>query len=523
PSPPVEVPPPAVPPPVEAPPVMAEAPPEPSPPEPSPPVEAPPVEAPPVMAEAPPPAREVPPPSPSPPVVSGDVAQFEAQQVQLQPAPAAEQQRVPPSFQSLVVSSQQRTYVGEPISMSLKNADLVETLRSFSRISDLNFVIQPGVQGSVTVELKGVPWDQALEQILKINSLGMDIDGTIVRIAPLSQLRQEAEERRQLAQLRQQTVPLRTVMRSLSYARAAEIAALLQSTGTGFGRSGRTASILSPRGSVQVDNRTNTLIIRELPEVIDTVLAVIANLDTPEPQVKIEARIIEATKSFSRSLGIQWNFMGVASNQFGNTTGLEFPNNIEADGGVNLLTGGDTGFLNLSLGNVLNTFTLDASLIAAENEGLVNVVSAPSVMTLNNEQATIQSGIQIPIQTVANNTVTVQFVNATLQLAVTPQVTAEGTILMDIQVSKKEPQPALLVAGATNAPIATREAQTRVIVRDGGTAVIGGIYEVSSNQSQDRVPGLANVPILGHLFRNRSRDNTNQELLIFVTPRIIQM
>ncbi|MCP3957559.1 MAG: type IV pilus secretin PilQ [bacterium] len=460
-----------------------------------------------------PPAAE--PASVSRPVGTSDVALFEAQQVQIDADPRLEEkEKFLASFGTLVITKKEEQYYGEPIDMSLRKADLVETLRSFATISDLNFVIQPGVGGSVTVELKGVPWDQAMHQILKINNLGMDIDGTIVRIAPLSQLRAEAEEQRKLRQVQQASVPLRTVLKSLSYSRAEEVAGLLRN---------RTGSILSNRGTVQVDKRTNTLIIRELPGSIDTVLAVIDNLDSPEPQVTIEARIIEATKSFSRSLGIAWGFNGIASNEFGNTTGLQFPNNYEVDGGVGLLTGGANGFLDLTLGNVLNTFTLDAQLIMAESEGLVNLVSAPRITTLNNTAASIQSGIQLPVQTVSNRTVSVQYVNATLQLRVTPQVTAEGTVMMDIAVKKATPQPGLAPVGATNSPISTRDAQTKVIVRDGGTAVIGGIYEVSANQNQDRLPGLANIPILGHLFKNRNRSDTNDELMIFITPRIIQM
>lgn len=447
------------------------------------------------------------------PVGTSDVAMFEAQEIQIEPEP----EMVDPvleSFGALVVSRREPEYVGEPIDMSLRQADLVETLRSFASISDLNFVIQPGVAGTVTVELKGVPWDQAMTQILKINNLGMDIEGTIVRIAPLSQLRAEAEEQRQLRAARQQSVPLRTVLKGLSYSTAEDVATLLRN---------RTGSILSNRGTVQVDRRTNTLIIQELPDNVDTVLAVIDNLDAPEPQVTIEARIIEATKSFSRSLGIEWGYDFAANQANGNTTGLQFPSNVDTDGGVNLLTGGATGFINMRLGSILNTFNLDVRLQAAENEGLVNLVSAPRVTTLNNTQASIQSGFQLPIQTVSNRTVSVQFVNATLQLQVTPQVTAEGTIVLDIQVAKRSPAPGLVVAGATNSPIQTREARTRVIVRDGGTTVIGGIYEVSANQLQDRVPGLANIPVIGHLFKNRNRQNSNDELMIFITPRIVQM
>jgi type IV pilus assembly protein PilQ len=416
-------------------------------------------------------------------------------------------------FGAQTIAGGERTYTGEPISMSLRDADVVETLRSFAAISGLSIVVQPEVKGSVTVELDNVPWDQALEQILKINRLGYELEGTIMRIAPISVLKAEAEEQQQLAQAKALQVPLRTVMRRLSYANANDVAGLLRGQG----------GLLSQRGEVLVDRRTNTLILQELPTYIDTVIAIIEEIDTPEPQVMIEARIIETTKRFTRSLGVNWSVSGEASARFGNTTGLVFPNNVTGSGGVNLVTGGRNGFIDLSLGNVLNTFNLDVSLQAAETEGLIKILSAPKVAVLNNESANIQSGLQIPVQTIANNTVTVQFINATLSLDVTPHVTAEGTVLMDINIRKREPQLAFAVAGAANAPIATKEARTRVIVRDGGTTVIGGIYEISSDQGEDRVPGLANIPIIGHLFKNKRRTDENKELLIFITPRVVNL
>jgi len=422
-----------------------------------------------------------------------------------------------PAFSGQTIGGSKREYVGEPISLNLKDADIKDVLRSFAEISGLNVVVQPGVRGTVTVSLEAVPWDQALEQILKINNLGYELDGNIMRIAPRSVLEQEAKEQQALAQAQALSIPLRTVIKRLSYSTANDAARILSSGG------GRGGGIMSQRGTVTVDGRTNTLIIKELPNYIDTVIAVIETLDIPEPQVMIEARIIETTKRFRRTLGIQWGFLGMADAAHGNTTGLEFPNNGSVEGGVNLLTGGNNGLIEMTLGNVLNTFTLDARLQAAESEGLINILSAPKIATLNNQAASIQSGLQIPIQTVANNTVTVQFVNATLRLDVTPHVTAEGTVLMDVNVQKREPQLAFAVVGAQNAPIATKEAQTRVIVRDGGTTVIGGIYKVSTDQGQDRVPGLANVPILGHLFKNRRRDDNNEELLIFITPRVIKL
>ena len=458
-----------------------------------------------------------------------DVSLYEAQQVSIQ-TPDQTRESETPSF-GVRALGEEPQYFGDPISMSLKDADVTEVLRSIARISGLNIVIQPGVSGPVTVELVQVPWDQALDQILKVNNLGKQLEGNILRIAPISQLQAEAQAEQQLELARALSVPLKTVLKRISYARAEEIATLLTQglqnqaglggIGGGFGIT--QGGILSQRGSVSVDRRTNTLVIQELPDYLDTVIQIIENLDIPEKQVMIESRIIETTRNFSRSLGIDWSVRGVADQAHGNTTGIVFPNNIDAQGGVQLLTGGQNGFLNIGLGNVLNTFELDMTINAAESDGLVNVISAPKVATLNNEQALIQSGLQIPIQTVANNTVTVQFVNATLRLEVTPQVTAEGTIMMDINIQKREPQLAFAVVGATNAPIATREARTRVIVRDGGTAVIGGIYEVSTNDGTDKVPGLANIPILGHLFKNRNRSNQNEELLIFITPRVIQL
>ena len=418
------------------------------------------------------------------------------------------------TFQTQPLGVVNKVYTGEPIDLKVTNADVTEVIRTFAQISGLNIIVQPGVSGTVTAELDNVPWDQALEQVLKINNLSYELDGNVMRIAPVSILRQEAQEKQQLVQAQALSIPLRTVFRRLSYAHAQEIAGLL--------RTGQ-AGLLSQRGSVIVDERTNSLIIKELPSYMDTVISVIDRLDTPEPQVMIEARIIETTKQFSRDFGITWGFQGVADAAHGNTTGLMFPNNGTVNGGVNLPNGGNSGSIAFRLGNVLNTFNLDVALNAAESEGLIHILSAPKVATLNNQQASIQSGVQIPVQTIANNTVTVQYVNATLRLDVTPQVTAEGTVMMTVNITKREPQLAFLVPGAQNAPISTKEASTKLLVRDGGTAVIGGIYKISNDQGEDRVPGLANIPLIGHLFKNKSHNETNDELLIFITPRVIKL
>lgn len=407
----------------------------------------------------------------------------------------------------------EKVYYGEPMTLSLKDADIKDLLRSFAQISGLNIIVQPGVSGTVTVEFTDVPWDQALEQILKINQLGYQIEGNVMRVAPTSVLRDEAEQEQALRTAQAQAVPLTTILKRVSYADARDVERVLR-TGSN--------SVLSDRGSVIVDQRTNTLIITELPQFIDTVVAVIESLDIPEPQVMIEARIIETTKTFTRTLGIAWGFDAISSAATGNTTGLVFPNNGTVEGNVDLTRPGN-GTLGITLGNVLNTFNLDVALQAAESEGLINILSAPKITTLNNETASIQSGLQIPIQTVANNTVSVQFVNATLRLQVTPHVTAEGTVLMDIDIQKREPLLGLAPQGSTNAPISTKDARTNVIVRDGGTTVIGGIYEVTTDEGTDGVPGLSKVPILKHLFKsNRARED-NEELLIFITPRVVRL
>jgi type IV pilus assembly protein PilQ len=412
------------------------------------------------------------------------------------------------------LNQRDKQYFGEPIDLKVTNADVTEVLRTFAQISGLNVIVQPGVQGTVTAELENVPWDQALEEVLRINNLDYELDGNVMRIAPTDVLRKEATERQQLAAAKALAIPLRTVYQRLSYANANQVATLLRT-----GQSG----LLTQRGSVVVDRRTNALIIKELPSNMDAVLSVVNLLDAPEPQVMIEARIVETTKRFSRDIGVKWGLTAFADAAHGNTTGLVFPAQGNATGGVNLAGNGNNGTIGLHLANLLNTFNLDASLQAAESEGLITILSAPKVATLNNQRASIQSGLQIPVQTIFNDTFSVQFINATLRLDVIPQVTAEGTVLLDIAISKREVQLAFVVSGNANAPISTKDASTRLVVRDGGTAVIGGIYKVTGQNNEDRVPGLSNVPIIGHLFKHKSRDEENDELLIFITPRVIKI
>ena len=414
------------------------------------------------------------------------------------------------SYAATEVDNQEEQWTGEPITLTLKDADVKDVLKTFSVLTDLNIVLDPSVSGSVTVELRDVPWDQALDLILKINGLDYVLENNVLRVAPINKLAAEKSARAAFEKEKERAKPLSTYLKPLSYAKADYVAGLLSSD----------SYLLSDRGSVTVDQRTNTLILRDVSDRVEGVLRLIDSLDLPTPQVVIEGRIVETTKQFSRELGVSWGFTGIMDAEHGNDTGLNFPNSIGAVGSVDLPAGQTV--LAMTFGDILNTFNLDFQLTAAESSGVARVVSTPRVTTQNLQRASIRSGLQIPVQTVANNTVTVQYVDATLRLEVTPQITAEGTVNLDISIKKQRPAPEFAVAGGQNAPIFTRDAETQLLIRDGGTTVIGGIYEITDGQGEDRIPGLSKIPIFGWLFKNKSVRLDHDELLIFITPRIVK-
>jgi type IV pilus assembly protein PilQ len=429
--------------------------------------------------------------------------------------PAAMAEQAPPATvvagSTTEVESQEKQFTGEPISLELKDADIKDVLRSFSKITGLNIVVDPDVSGSVTVNLENVPWDQCLDIVLRINRLDYVVENNVLRVARIERLTQEKQQIAEYKRQEETAKPMRTVTKSLSYARAESVRTVL--TAGNF--------ILSERGSVVIDQRTNQLIIRDTADRIEGILALIDNLDQPNPQVIIEARIVETTRTFSRALGVQWGFTALGNASTGTTTGWKFPYSYGVAGDVLLAKPGN-GIISMTFADILNSFNLEFSLQAAESNGLAKIVSSPKVTAQNNEQAHIQSGIQIPIQTVANNTVTVQYIDATLSLDVTPQITAEGTVMLDIDLKKREPLQGINLATAQNVPISTRDARTRVMVRDGGTTVIGGIYQFTDNDQNNSVPGLGNIPILGWLFKNTEVGSKHDELLIFITPRIVK-
>ncbi len=416
----------------------------------------------------------------------------------------------------------QPRFTGHPVTLDFQGADLRMVLRTFADISGLNIVIDQSVQGSVDVSLNQVPWDQALDIILRDHKLGYSVDGTIVRIAPMSVLADEEAQRRKLAEERALSGELEVLTRPLSYAKAGDLTALL------------TRTALSARGDIQIDPRTNTIIIRDLPSRLQGAVQLLDALDQPQPQVEIEARIVTTTRAFARDLGVRWGFAGRVAPELGNTTGLAFPNQgsiggrtggtIGVDGALTAVDLGiapATSAIGLALGSVNGAFNLDLELSALEASGNGRILSSPRVATQNNVPAEITQGVQVPIQTVANNTVTVTFRDAALRLQVTPQITAANTVIMQVQLENSSPDFTRAVNGIP--PIDTQRAVTSLLVSDGQTSVIGGIYVNRQQENNARTPGIYKIPILGWLFKNQRTTDQSSELLIFITPRIIKL
>jgi type IV pilus assembly protein PilQ len=424
-----------------------------------------------------------------------------------QPAPAPAPTAAAPAAQAPPAGTSR--YSGHPISLDFQGVDLRAVLRTFNEISGLNIVIDPSIQGTVDVALRDVPWDQALDIILRANKLGYVVDGTIVRIAPLTVLADEEVQRRKLAEEQALAGELRVLTRSLSYARAEDLRALL------------TATVLSQRGSIQTDQRTNTLIMNDLQDRLDRASALLTTLDRPEPQVEIEARIVQTTRDFARRLGVQWGLNGRADPSLGNAIPLAFPNAASGSAGTNLGITPAASTLALAMSSINGALNLDVALSAVEESGQGRILSTPKIATQNNVPAEITQGVQIPIQTVANNTVTVSFRDAALTLKVTPQITAANTVIMQINVENASPDFSRSVNNIP--PIDTQRAVTSVLVADGETTVIGGIYVSREQASQDRTPGLHRLPLLGWLFKRDEFSDESRELLIFITPRIVRL
>jgi type IV pilus secretin PilQ/predicted competence protein len=446
--------------------------------------------------------------------------------VQPTPPPAPAPGPAPQKFKPKTIVGDEEKYSGDIISLKIKDSDLKDVVLYLAEFAGLNVVFDPDVRGTVTVNLQDVPWDQALEMILKQNKMGKTIEGNILRIAPIVVLTREEEDQRKLKESKEMAGPVLVKTITLSYSKAKDVAGLLRTK-------------ISTRGEIIVDDRTNTLLISEVRDKLELLEKLISVVDTPTPQVSIEARVVEASATFVRNLGIQWGFNAEASQYYGNATNLQFPNSVLVNGAiipqgtvtkgiggplggyaVNLPAPSFNSAIGFSFANVLDSFRVDIALSALETGGDGRIISRPSVVTQNNQQAEIIQGRQIPVQTVANFTVTTRYVNAALELRATPQITAEGTIIMTIEIQNNAADFANLVNGIP--PITMQSAKTTVMVPDGGTTVIGGIYRTEDSVTRERVPFLHQIPILGSIFKNFARTKTSRELLIFITPRIIK-
>ena len=409
-------------------------------------------------------------------------------------------------------------YNGEIISLDLRDYDIKDFFRLMSEISGLNVVLDPNVMGTVTLKLMDVPWDQALDVVLKNYQLGGQLQGNVLRIATNATLQSEEQGRKAMRDAQDLAAALDTRTFVLNYTKADIVAGTLQ-------------RLLSVRGTIIQDARRNALIVSDIPSQFLKVDDLIKFLDTPAQQVEIEARLLSANKSFSKELGNQLGFL--LGNRGGNVlTGL--PGALNSSPFQRTppprVTGGSNGvplvanfpaaatsglsFLIQAGGDLI----LDEVISAAEARGTAKLLSRPRVTTQNNQAATISQGTQIPVQTNVNNTISVQFLRFSLQLLVTPQITEAGTILLTVDVENSQPDFARAVNGVPS--VATQKAQTQVLIPDGGTAVIGGILVDSDSINVQQVPGLGSLPVIGTLFKHTSTIKSTAELIFFITPRI---
>jgi type IV pilus assembly protein PilQ len=450
-------------------------------------------------------------------------------------APVAEQSSTPapatstsaPAQPAVNLAAEQRAhpqssisnpkYTGEPISVNLKDVDLKDFFRLVHEISGLNVVLDPDVHGSLTIVLDDVPWDQALDIVLKNNALSRQLDGNVLRIATMDTLRREADGRRAQQEAEAMAVDRVTVTRFLSYAHSKDVM-------------GTVKKFLSQRGDIVSDERTNSVIISDIPSSIPAVDRLIQQLDRKTQEVEIEARVISATRSFARDIGTQlgigWENRATAvggtsatSGTTGSTTTIgNVTNSIPLFS--NLAATGPTSAIGIS--NISKSLQLDAILTMAESRGLLKILSRPRVVTQNNIQAIVKQGVRVPVESAATlgAPATITYVDAFLKLTVTPQITVENTIFLNVDVENTTPDFGHAING--NPSLITQQATTQVLVTDGGTVVIGGVIQSNNSVAIAQVPVLGNIPWLGNLFKHQTVTSSNQELIFFITPRVIE-
>jgi len=414
-------------------------------------------------------------------------------------------------------------YTGEPISVNLKDVDLRDFFRLIHEISGLNVVVDPQVHGTLTIVLDDVPWDQALDIVLHNNDLEKQLDGNVLRIATKETVKKEAEQNRDLAKAQAEAADVVTTTRVLNYAKAAEMASTLK-------------KFLSSRGDILADDRSNTLIIRDVPSVLPVIDNLLRQLDRKARQVEIEARVVAANRNFNREFGNILGFSGSSGHSSFGGTGTVGQSETTFTPAPRYHTGSQSGSgatlpLLTNLGSTVPTsgvaylfasggYALDYVLNALEERGVGKLLSKPKLITQNNQKAAVKQGTKIPVQTIINNTVSVQFVDAVLQLEVTPQITADGTIFMDVTVTNDQIDQSIPRVQGIPA-IDTQAAQTRVTVNDGATVVVGGVIVTNQRTDIQQVPILGSVPVIGNLFKHSTVSSSAQELLFFLTPRIL--
>ena len=429
----------------------------------------------------------------------------------LQPGMIPAEGQAPVPVIEQIGGTQQKRYTGEKTSLVFDSADVRDILRLIAEISELNIIAADDVEGNVTLRLIDVPWDQALDLILDVTGLGMLQDGNVVRVLPKERIRSMKEAELTAARSQEKLEPLATEVVSVSYADLKSVAAPAR-------------DLLSDRGTITEDSRNKLLIVTDVQQRINQVKDLIAILDTPERQVMIEARIVQVNSNYSRDLGVNWYLFadsdgGSSDPTFSSLTGgggSFFVDIFDEDTGDLLITSGLNS--TMSIGNILDDVVLDLQISALESNGKGKVISTPRVTTLNGEKAAISQGTTIPYQTSGADGPKTEFVNAELKLEVTPVINPDDSIILEILATNDSPS---VTTGATAPSIDTKRAETKVLVKDGETTVIGGIFVENVQESDEGIPVLMNIPILGHAFKASKRQTTRDELLVFITPRIM--
>jgi len=414
-----------------------------------------------------------------------------------------------------------KTYAGRKLSLDFKDADIKNILRLIAEVSNLNIIAGDDVTGKITMRLMDVPWDQALDVILQARSLGMSRVGNVIRVAPIDKLKKEVEEELVAKRAKEKLEDLMTELIPINYATARELLSQVK-------------SVLSDRGDVKVDDRTNILIVKDIPKNIVGVKNLVKSLDTKTPQVMIEARIIEANLTFQNELGVSWGFLagtgtdtsrkvtaggGTLGTTLGTVTNKVVDLPVNPQGGAGGL--GTAGILEFLFTSKYGLKELDLAISAHENKGDVKIISSPKIATLDNKEASIEQGLRIPYRKLtAEGTVTVDFIEANLKLTVTPHVTNDGNIKMFIKTHKDAPDNSIVVESVPS--IDKKEAITEVMVRDNGMVVIAGVYSIEKDNSAEGVPLFNKIPLLGWLFKKEVKQDKRKDLLIFISPKIIR-